>query len=135
MEATTPDVTGRRIATIAASTVAGPVYGAIVLARLLAGEGPGLATLFLPLLVAFLFVGFCIAVLPVTIGVLLGGWLGARHPLWRHPLIWAGVGAALGATLVGWVTDAVMPVSSPWPPVATGIAVALVARRFVDWID
>ncbi len=134
MNAATPDVTGRRIAAIVASLAAGPTFALLVLpgpASL--AEVPEWVASWLLVIGIFSMAGVAIAITPVAMGVYLGGWLGTRDRRWRNPLVWAAIGAALGATLVWWVTDTIMPAPRPWPSIATGFVIALVARRFIGW--
>ena len=126
-------VEGRLIAWVAAALAAGPVYAVLVFGPALIGANAAMAwslLLVIPLAVAM---GLWLAALPIGVAVWVGGWLGARSPVWRHPLAWgavgavAGVGAAIGldvTRLGGWMNGMV-----------AGAAVGAIARRFMRWRD
>ncbi|MEP9402925.1 hypothetical protein [Sphingomonas sp. VNH70] len=136
MERTTPEVTGRPRAVIFAAVAAGPIHVALLLPvpdRLD-------AVLLWPFYWVALSLGLILlttsmAVLPVAAATWFGGWLGAHTSLVRHPLAWAATGAATGAVFTPSIFG-IFGLSMPFGMTALGsLVIALVARRFIAWID
>jgi hypothetical protein len=126
-------VEGRARAWVAASLTAGPAFVVAVMAVPLirANAAVPWSLLFLiPIAIAF---GLLVATVPAGILVWTGGWLGARWPMFRHPVIWGGVGAAAGVAL-GAAAD-VTRLADGWQGALAGAAVAGIARRLVRWRD
>lgn len=126
-------VEGRARAWAAAALCAGPTFVVTVMAMPLIRANAAMpwSLLFLvPLAIAF---GLLVATVPAGILVWLGGWLGARWLIFRHPLIWGGVGALAGVAL-GAAAD-VTRLGNGWQSALAGAVVAGIARRSVRWRD
>lgn len=122
-------VEGRIIAWCAGTMAAGPVF-------VIAHFNTGLAmfaygAIFLMIILAPFAI--LVGAIPLAGTVYGGGWLGARRRIFRHPLLWGLIGIVAGAAIAPAI-DWIVP-SPTRAAMVTGLIVALIARRFVTWID
>ncbi len=121
-------IEGRPIAWIAGVLAAGPAFVFVYMWSVM---------MYLPT-AFFLFVlsvpfALIIASIPMGIAVMLGGWMGTRWRATRHPAIWGLVGSLAGAALAP-VLEGVIP-RQHVAMIVAGAITALVARRFMAWVD
>ena len=116
-----------------ATTAAGPLFTLPIVAITAVGGGTSTGSMIggsiFVLIVSAPF-GAIIALIPNTLGATAMVLAGRRFAVSRHPVVWAIVGALLGAS-IGLAAGKGGPLACGW----TGAACALICRWRIRWID